>query len=126
MLDDVSTEAALALLSVSEGADEASGPRGWSRRRFLQAIGAGLLGGAAIGPVADELMGEAHAWAAPIGPDDGVLVLVTLYGGFDGLNTVVPYTNGTYMGLRGGLAVPANPVLAIDSSIGLAPQLPYV
>ncbi len=126
MLDDVSTEGALALLSVSEDADEASGPRGWSRRRFLQAIGAGLLGGAAIGPVADELMGEAHAWAAPIGPDDGVLVLVTLYGGFDGLNTVVPYTNGTYMGLRGGLAVPANQVLAIDGSIGLAPQLPYL
>ena len=124
---DISTEDALALLS-SRGADaDEPGPHGWSRRRFLQAISAGLLGGALAGPIADDLWGGVpDTWAAPIGPTDKMLVVVTLHGGFDGLNTVVPYTNGAYFSARQGLAVPAGQVLAIDGSVGLAPQLPYL
>jgi len=79
---------ALARLSVP-----ARAPGGLSRRRFLQLAGggAGLAAGAsAMGPLLDQL--RAYA-APPIGPSDGVLVLVMLEGGNDGLNTLIPYTN---------------------------------
>jgi uncharacterized protein (DUF1501 family) len=126
MLDpDISTEDALALLSRRDVDDEVKGPNGWSRRKFLAAIGAGAFGGATIGSVAGDLFGGIpEAWGAPLGTNDGVLVLVTLYGGFDGLNVVVPYTDGTYLGTRrDGLRVDPSTVQQINGTIGLAPQL---
>ncbi|MEY2552517.1 MAG: hypothetical protein QOC57_377, partial [Ilumatobacteraceae bacterium] len=51
------------------------------------------------------------------------------YGGNDGLNTVVPYTNPTYYAIRGpangNVAVPANQVLPLDGNFGLHPNLTY-
>jgi hypothetical protein len=113
------------------------GPHGWTRRRFLQAVGAGVFGGVALnafGPGRfgfDRIGFDLHdAFAAtPIGPHDGILVNIVLYGGNDGLNTVVPYTNATYYGVRGpangNAAIPANQVLALDGSFGLHPNLSY-
>src|SRR4051812_22569736 len=110
MLDpDISTEDARALLSMPTLDDGPLGPHGWSRRRFLQAIGAGVIGGVAMGSVGERLFGDIpDAWAGtPIGPTDGILVVIVLYGGNDGLNTVVPYTNATYYGTRSNIAIPA-------------------
>lgn len=126
MLDpDISTEDALALLSRHDVDDDVAGPGGWTRRKFLAALGAGVFAGATAGSVAGDLFGGIpDAWAAPLGANDGVLVLVTLYGGFDGLNVVVPYTDGTYLGSRrDGVRVDPATVQQIDGSIGLAPQL---
>ena len=49
----------------------------------------------------------------------GILVLVTLYGGNDGLDTVVPYSNSSYQAGRGALAVRPDQVLPLDSELGL-------
>ena len=128
MLDpDISTEDALALLSRPLD-DEAEGPRGWTRRRFLQAIGAGVIGGAALGSVADDFLGGVpDAWAGtPIGANDGIVVLVTLYGGMDGLNVFVPYGDANYYSKRANIAIPQSQVLAVNSSVGFAPQLTYL
>jgi uncharacterized protein (DUF1501 family) len=129
MLDpDISTEDARRLLSQPLGADEL-GPNGWTRRRFLQAVGAGVVGGAALGSMGADLIGGdvPEAWAgAPIGPNDGILITVLMYGGNDGLNTVVPYTNGLYYSQRGSLAIQPNQVLPLDGNFGLHPNLPYL
>ena len=72
-------------------------PRGWTRRHFLQAVGAGMFAGATVGTIGSEFFGGdiPEAWAGtPIGPTDGILVVVTLYGGNDGLNTFVPFGDG--------------------------------
>jgi uncharacterized protein (DUF1501 family) len=53
----------------------------------------------------------------------GILVLVTLYGGNDGLNTVVPYTDRLYYEGRGDLAIRPEEVLALDAQLGLNPGL---
>ncbi len=132
MLDhDISATDARLLLS-SEDPLDLPGPNGWTRRKFLQAVGMGAVGGAALGtlgPSAAELLGfdPLQAWAAtPIAPTDGVLVNIVLYGGVDGLNTVVPYTNGTYYDVRRGISIGADEVLPLDGSWGLNPAMPYM
>jgi uncharacterized protein (DUF1501 family) len=133
MLDpDISTADALRLLSTPSCAfdhDEPRGPHGWTRRTFLQAVGMGMFGGAAIGTIGSEFFGGdiPEAWAGtPIGPADGVLIVVTMYGGNDGLNTFVPYGDGTYYSKRANIAIPAANVLAVNGSVGFAPQLSYL
>jgi uncharacterized protein (DUF1501 family) len=61
---------------------------------------------------------------------NGPLVLCTLYGGNDGLNTVIPYETGTYHDWRAaqGLAIGADQALALgtagDVALGLHPAMP--
>jgi uncharacterized protein (DUF1501 family) len=130
MLDpDISTADALRLLSARDGAPEVRGPSGWTRRGFLQAVGLGVAGGALVGTLGESLIpGDVHdAFAGPpIGPSDGIVVTIMLYGGNDGLNTVVPYGNGLYYQQRANIAVPQNQVLAINNDIGLHPSLGYI
>jgi uncharacterized protein (DUF1501 family) len=61
--------------------------------------------------------------AATGGAANGILVLVTLYGGNDGLNTLVPYSNSAYVSARGDLAIHPDEVLALDNELGLNPGL---
>ncbi|MEQ1872100.1 MAG: DUF1501 domain-containing protein [Ilumatobacteraceae bacterium] len=105
------------------------GPNGWTRRGFLQAVGMGVIGGTAFGGLSPDALGFdiPDAWAAtPIGPTEGVLVNIVLFGGNDGLNTVVPYTNGTYYDRRGSVAIQPAQVLPLDGTWGLHPNLPYL
>ena len=54
---------------------------------------------------------------------DGVLVLLTLYGGNDGLDTVVPAESGAYQSARGDLARSPSEVLPLGDGLGLHPAL---
>lgn len=119
MLDpDISTRDALRLLTVPD-----HDPMRMGRRRFLQLLGAG----AAAGAVAGQFGGVGDVWAGtPVGPTDGIVVLIGLFGGLDGLNTVVPYTNSAYYAQHGSLAVPAAQVLPLTGQLGLHPRLPYL
>ena len=131
MLDrDISTADALALLSVGDGDDDRAAV---DRRRFLKLIGMGL-GAGAIGsvlgsPLVERFMPgyDAAAWAAgPIGPADGILVVIGMYGGNDGLNTVVPVSDPNYATQHGSIALTAANTLAIDADTGLHPNLTEV
>ena len=104
------------------------GPNGWTRRGFLQAVGMGAFAGVTVNGFADVLGFDVpDAWAAtPIGPTDGVLVNIVFYGGNDGLNTVVPYTNGLYYDHRASIAIQPGAVLALDGTFGLHPNLSYL
>lgn len=129
MLDhDISARAARRLLSSAAPVDDLVGPDGWTRRRFLQAVGLGVVGGAAIGSLGESVLpGEvAEVFAGtPVGPTDGIVVNVMLYGGNDGLNTVVPYTDGNYYTQRGAVSIPPTAVLPISPTLGLHPNLAY-
>ena len=134
MLDpDISTADARRLLSVPHAmpgtTDDRPGPDGWTRRGFLQAVGMGLGGGALVGTLGESFVpGDVRdAFAgAPLGASEGVLITIMLYGGNDGLNTVVPYTDGNYYSQRANIAVPANQVLPLNGQVGLHPRLPYL
>jgi len=81
----------------------------------------------------DFLFGSAAAGVAAfvprIAPAQGasgysqLLVLVELKGGNDGLNTVVPYADSAYYGLRPRIAVRRDDVLQLDGRTGLHPSL---
>lgn len=97
---------------------------GMTRRDFLRAscvTGAtGLLAGFNVVSMADL---AAAATTDPLPKNTGILVIVTLYGGNDGLNTVIPYTDSRYYSLRSDLAYSANEVLKLDGSLGLNPGM---
>ena len=115
-------DAAAALAALSSPLDHSAA--GWTRRKFLTA--AALAGGsaAAMSVIPDAWR---EAWAAPpLGATDGVLVLVTMYGGIDGLNAVVPITNGTYYAKRAGVSIAAASALPLTAAAGLHPNLPYM
>jgi len=61
--------------------------------------------------------------AAGIDSTKGILVLVALYGGNDGLNTLVPYSDSAYLAARPTIGFPANQVIPLDSELGLNPNL---
>jgi uncharacterized protein (DUF1501 family) len=50
-------------------------------------------------------------------------VLITLYGGNDGLNTVVPYADKAYHDARPGISYDTEQVLHLDDQLGLSPAL---
>lgn len=62
--------------------------------------------------------------AAATGNDDGrILVVVELAGGNDGINTVVPFKDDSYLKARPKLAIPPNDVLKVTDELGFHPGL---
>lgn len=103
------------------GRDPNAGRHELSRRYFLQAAAA--AGGAAMLPMAFADMAEA---ATPLGAAEGVLVILWMEGGNDGLNTVIPVNNGRYHDLRSSVAISARDALPITDSRSLHPELGYL
>jgi uncharacterized protein (DUF1501 family) len=95
-----------------------------TRRKFL--IASGVAGGGAIvaGATALSLWDILATADDPTrGPGDRTLVVVTLYGGNDGLATVIPYADAAYHDARPVLSYTAEQVLRIDDATGLNPAL---
>ncbi|OBG91095.1 hypothetical protein A5697_10635 [Mycobacterium sp. E3251] len=95
-----------------------------NRRRFLAAsagVGAAGLLSTAIAVSWPDLMRAAQDRPLPDGA--GVLVLVTLYGGNDGINTLIPYGDNAYHDARPELAYAPSDVLHLDDTLGLNPAL---
>ncbi len=95
-----------------------------TRRRFLTMSGVTAAGALAVGATQvdwSDLMGAAVD--DPLDPGDAVLVVVTLYGGNDGLNTVVPAGDSAYQDARPDLAYQPDEVLDLGEGLGLNPGL---
>ena len=54
---------------------------------------------------------------------DNVLAVLSLSGGNDGLNTVIPYANGLYRDFRPKLGISADQVIKLNDDIGLHPAM---
>ncbi|MBU3063346.1 DUF1501 domain-containing protein [Nocardia sp. NEAU-G5] len=95
-----------------------------SRRNFL--VGSGVLGalgvlGAASAITWDEL--QQRASTTPLAAGSGILVLLTMYGGNDGINTVIPYADNAYHDARPELSYRPEEVLHLDAQLGLNPAM---
>lgn len=95
-----------------------------TRRRFLIFSGVTAAGALAAGAtqVPWSHLFDAAA-ATPLSPDQGVLVVVTMYGGNDGLNTVIPAGDPAYQKARPDLAYQPNEVLDLGEGLGLNPGM---
>lgn len=95
-----------------------------NRRRFLTATGVTAAAALAAGATQVDwgrLMSAAQE--NPLDPNAGVLVVVTLYGGNDGLNTVVPAGDPAYQNARSELAYRPEEVLDLGEGLGLNPGM---
>jgi uncharacterized protein (DUF1501 family) len=92
-----------------------------SRRRFLAWTGAASVAAAAAGWGVEAL--AARARLDPLTPGTGVLVMLTMYGGNDGLNTVIPAGDGVYQSARPELAYAESEVLPLGDGLGLNPGM---
>lgn len=72
-----------------------------------------------VTPSCDTVFGQASS----LSQSSNLLVMVQLNGGNDGLNTVIPYSDGIYYSARPKLAVPAKDVLPLNGQLGLHPKL---
>lgn len=96
----------------------------FNRRRFLQWTGA-----SAFAALAAQLSFEDLASAAsysPLPSNTPILVLVTLYGGNDGLNTVVPFTDPVYQSVRSNIALSMSQLLPFTDALAFNSSLPSI
>ncbi|WP_152361816.1 DUF1501 domain-containing protein [Microlunatus speluncae] len=95
-----------------------------TRRRFLAFSGVAGAGALAVG-ASQIRWGDLVQAAAtsPLVPEAGVLVVITLYGGNDGLNTVVPTGDPVYQQARAELAYRPEDVLDLGQGLGFNPGL---
>ncbi|WP_327006484.1 DUF1501 domain-containing protein [Dactylosporangium sp. NBC_01737] len=94
-----------------------------TRRKFL--ITSGVVGGAALaagGAWTLRDVFDTATWDDRPG-DAKTLVLVTLYGGNDGLANVIPFAEKGYREARNELAYTADEVIRLDDTVGLNPAL---
>ncbi len=92
-----------------------------TRRKFLQLSGAAAVGATAPLLTMEDIAQAAQTRPLPLGTP--ILIVVTLYGGNDGLNTVVPYTDPIYFSSRPDISYAADKVLKLDDQLGLNPAM---
>lgn len=94
---------------------------GFTRRRLLQG------GAALVAALGEQQVTTRLAFAAPAGqaaaPAVDVLVVVSLRGGWDALNAVVPAFDPAYYRVRPNIAIPQRALLPLDGRFGLHPAL---
>ncbi|WP_082703134.1 DUF1501 domain-containing protein [Mycobacterium sp. IS-1496] len=95
-----------------------------TRRNFLS--GCAGIGGAGLFAATTtftwpQLIGIAQA--EPLTDGDGILVLVTMYGGNDGINTLAPLADSAYHDARPELAYSPEELIALDDDYGLNPEM---
>lgn len=109
---------------LEHGEAHAHDHQSWSRRDFLTSLGLATGGAFLLGQT------PVHAFAqspmlAPLGQleSDRVLVLIQLFGGNDGLNTIIPVENDLYYRARPTLAMPKHLATSFTSDLYMHPSM---
>jgi len=94
----------------------------FTRRKFLT-LTSGAVAAGAIAPVLNLNEIASAAVSRPLPPDTPILVMLTLYGGNDGLNTVIPYSDSLYYSSRPEISYKPETVLPLDAELALNPAM---
>ncbi|MGL4743461.1 MAG: DUF1501 domain-containing protein [Dermatophilaceae bacterium] len=98
------------------------GRRALSRRGFLALSAAGVATATTVSG-ARVSFAASPAAGSTVGKAPGVLVVVSLRGGMDGLSAVVPSGDPGYYAARPSIGVPASRLKKVDSMFGLHPAM---
>jgi uncharacterized protein (DUF1501 family) len=93
-----------------------------SRRKFIES-GLGLMGMYMSAPHMLTLGAQAAEFNPRLAGKQKILVVVQMGGGNDGLNCVVPYSNGTYYQQRPVLGIKPDKVLPLNNDIAFNPNM---
>lgn len=88
-----------------------------NRRRFIELTGAGDKARAAKTLSFDEIVKQGKS--KPFDANSSILVIVTLYGGNDGLSTLIPFRDPNYFSLRPTLSFQEDEVIPLDEDLAL-------
>lgn len=92
-----------------------------SRRQFMkEAASLGALSACSLG--AWGRLGNRIAHAQSMNGNGNTLIILNLFGGIDGLNWIIPYSNGVYYDRRPTIAIPEAQVLDLNGSLGFHPS----
>lgn len=92
---------------------------GLSRRGFLR----GMTAAGALTALASPVLSTRVAFAADGTYSGDTIIVLSLRGGFDGLNAVVPYGDPDYLRARPDLAIPTSALLEPTGMFGLHPAM---
>ena len=93
-----------------------------SRRRFLKLTTSAVAVGAAANFITLDQIAQA-AISRPLEAGTPILVVVTLYGGNDGLNTVIPFKDPIYFSSRPEISYKPETMLPLDAELALNPSM---
>lgn len=93
-----------------------------TRRKFLS-LTAGAVAAGAIAPILSEDQIAQAAINRPLPAGTPILVMITLYGGNDGLNTVIPYRDPIYFSSRPEISYKPETMLPLDAELALNPAM---
>ena len=91
----------------------------FTRRQFLKYSGVSAAASSVLS--LDDVASAAITRPLPLGTP--ILVVVTLYGGNDGLNTVIPFKDPAYFAARPDLTYAPGSLLQIDNDFALNPSM---
>jgi uncharacterized protein (DUF1501 family) len=92
-----------------------------SRRSFLQRAGVAGAAGFVAGLASPGAFTKLAFAATPYTGD--VLVVLSLRGGFDGLQAIVPAADPNYLAARPNIGIPPNTLLQLDQTFGMHPAM---